>query len=62
MSDPYRHMSNQDLESHGREWADLPMFPAESIPNPEGYPGCLGLRFGPAHLSRKLAGIDCQHT
>ena len=25
-------------------------------------PGCLGLRFGPAHLSRKLAGIDCQHT
>tara|TARA_B100000519_G_scaffold202912_1_gene223018 strand:- start:64748 stop:64915 length:168 start_codon:yes stop_codon:yes gene_type:complete len=55
-------MSNQDLESHGREWADLPMFPAESIPNPEGYPGCLGLRFGPAHLSRKLAGIDCQHT
>lgn len=25
-------------------------------------PGCLGLRFGPAHLSRKLVGIDCQHT
>src|SRR5258708_1550781 len=23
-------------------------------------PGCFGLRFGPAHLSRKLFGIDCQ--
>lgn len=25
-------------------------------------PGCFGLRFGPIHLSRKLLGIDCQHT
>lgn len=25
-------------------------------------PGCLGLRFGPVHLSRRLVGIDCQST
>jgi hypothetical protein len=25
-------------------------------------PGCLCLRFGPGHLSRKIAGIDCRHV
>lgn len=25
-------------------------------------PGCLCLRVGPGHLSRKLAGIDCSHV
>lgn len=24
-------------------------------------PGCISLRFGPGHLTRKLAGIDCRN-
>lgn len=31
MSDPYRHKSNQDLEAHGRDWADLPVLAIEPV-------------------------------
>ena len=31
MSDPYRHKSNQDLEAHGRDWAELPVKQAEPV-------------------------------
>jgi len=54
--------------------ADDPRWPGNHTPN-EPRPrigtriaealfcsGCFGLRFGPAHLSRKLAGIDRRHA
>lgn len=38
MSDPYRWMSTEDIEAHGREWCSLPMIQPGPSDTPVGHP------------------------
>lgn len=55
-ADPYRHKSNQDLEAHGRDWAELPVTQVGPIATPAGHPDHY------PHLSDYLAceGINAE--